>query len=155
MGLVRYQKGNYILTKTGFFILSDTLTKINIDFVHQVCYNAMFYLLDSVRSGKPEGLKVFGEWDTIYEGLTELPEDASDSWFAFDHFYSDQVFREVLPVIFAGKPAKLLDVGGNTGKWAQLCLEYDPEVEVTIVDMQKTLAKAQALVKAKPYRHRL
>ncbi len=34
----------------------------------------MFYLEDSIKKEKPEGLKVFGNWPTIYHGLSELPD---------------------------------------------------------------------------------
>jgi len=155
MGLVMLRKGKYILTKTGFFILHDAMTRINMDFVHHTCYNPVFFLKESIVNGRPEGLKVFGDWDTIYQGLTELPDDVTRSWFGFDHFYSDQVFEELLPIVFENKPAKLMDVGGNTGKWASLCLEYQPDVEVTIVDLPKTLKKALFLAKEKPYHSRL
>ena len=155
MGAVMMRNGRYILTKTGFFLLSDTLTRVNMDFVHHTCYKAMFYLKQSVEKGKPEGLKVLGDWDTIYQGLTELPEEVTESWFGFDHFYSDHVFPDVLPVVFEDKPATLMDVGGNTGKWARQCLEYDPNVEVTIVDLPGTLGKALELAGNQPYRDRL
>lgn len=155
MGLVRLEHGRYIMTKIGFFILHDNLTSVNMDFVHHTCYKAMYYLLDSVRTGKPEGLKVLGNWETVYQGLTELPEEVTKSWFGFDHFYSDNVFQEVLPVIFAEKPGRIMDVGGNTGKWARICLEYDPDVEVTIVDLPKTLKNALELASREPYFHRL
>jgi hypothetical protein len=155
IGVARMKDGKYLLTKTGFFILRDTLTRVNMDFVHLTCYKAMFYLADAVKKGKPEGLKVLGDWDTVYQGLTELPEDVAGSWFGFDHFYSDQVFHDVLPIVFEGKPARVMDVGGNTGKWAKICLEYDKEVEVTIVDLPKTLEKALGLARALPYSSRL
>lgn len=155
MGIVMLREGKYVLTKTGFFLLNDTLTRINMDFVHHTCYNAMFYLLESIKEGKPEGLKVFGDWETVYQGLTELPPDVTESWFNFDHFYSDQVFKDILPIVFEDKPARIMDVGGNTGKWAKICLEYDPECEVTIVDLPKTLGKALSLAEGKDYSNRL
>ena len=34
---------------------------------------------------------------------------------------------------------RLLDVGGNTGRWALKCVGYDPEVEVTIMDLPQQL----------------
>lgn len=136
--------GHYRLSKTGFFIEYDDLTRANMDFVQDVCYQAMFGLEDSVRQGKPEGLKVFGaRWATVYEALAELPPSVRRSWFAFDHFYSDQAFPEVLPLVFAAKPKRLLDVGGNTGKWAMLCAGYNPEVHVTILDLPGQLAEAR------------
>jgi len=132
--MVRLVEGRYFLTKTGFYILSDELTKVNMNFVHDVNYLGMFNLQESIRNGKPEGLKVFGEWDTIYEGLSELPEKVKESWFAFDHYYSDYAFPELMPIIFKGSPGKILDVGGNTGKFSIKCAEHNNEVLLTILD---------------------
>ncbi|RPE09477.1 class I SAM-dependent methyltransferase [Chitinophaga lutea] len=125
----------YTLTKTGFFILNDTLTRINMDFSADVCYKAMYHLQDSLTEGKPLGLKELGEWETIYPGLSLLPEPARTSWFNFDHYYSDLAFPAVLPIVFEQKPKKLLDIGGNTGKWSMACARYNEDVHVTIVDL--------------------
>jgi ubiquinone/menaquinone biosynthesis C-methylase UbiE len=145
IGLIIHRDNKYTLTKTGSFILNDRLTRINMDFVQDVCYKGMFFLEESIRTGKPEGLKVFGEWPTIYEGLSKLPPDVQESWFAFDHFYSDYAFSEVLPHVFHHKPRTLLDIGGNTGKWAMQCFQYDPDVIVTIMDLpgQVEMARKQ------------
>ena len=78
------------------------------DFVHDVNYLGMFKLQDAIKKGKPEGLKVFGEWDTIYEGLSELPEKVNESWFSFDHYYSDYAFPELMPIIFENFLEKFL-----------------------------------------------
>jgi ubiquinone/menaquinone biosynthesis C-methylase UbiE len=143
MGIVRMQNEKYILTKTGFFILNDTMTMINMDFVHDVCYEPFFYLEESVRTGKPEGLKVFGEWNTIYPGLQFLPEQAKKSWFGFDHYYSDVSFPEIIPLIAKDNPSTLMDVGGNTGKFAIQCVTQIPGLEATIVDLPDTLNAAR------------
>ena len=50
--------------------------------------------------------------------------------------------------MLASGPKRLLDVGGNTGKWALLCLNRDPELEVTILDHAGQLARAQAAADA-------
>jgi ubiquinone/menaquinone biosynthesis C-methylase UbiE len=143
MGICRMKEEKYILTKTGHFILNDPLTIANMDFVHHVCYQPFFSLEESIVSGKPEGLRVFGPWETIYPAVPVLPEKARESWYRFDHYYSDIVFPEVMPLIFSGKPATILDVGGNVGKFALMCAAYDPEVVVTIVDLPETLALAR------------
>jgi ubiquinone/menaquinone biosynthesis C-methylase UbiE len=115
------------------------------DFVHDVCYEGMFYLDKSIQNEKNEGLKIFGQWSTIYEGLSKLPAHVQKSWFGFDHFYSDYAFQQILPLVFKNKPKTLLDIGGNTGKWAIQCLEFDPDVQITITDLpgQIELAKKQ------------
>ena len=148
MELVRVEDDLYFITKTGFFLLSDPLTQVNMNFVHDVNYKGFFSLEESVRNGKPEGLKVFGDWDTIYEALSQLPEHVQTSWFDFDHYYSDNAFPEILPVIFKNNPRKLLDVGGNTGKWAIKCGKYNDEIKITILDLPGQLEKAQKNIDA-------
>ena len=135
MGIVMMRDEKYILTKTGFFILHDSMTRVNMDFVHDVCYEPFFSLEESVKTGKPSGLKVFGEWKTIYQGLQFLPEKAKKSWFGFDHFYSDVAFPEIIPLIAEANPKNLMDVGGNTGKFAIQCIKQIPGLKVAIVDL--------------------
>ncbi|CAN5436903.1 methyltransferase [soil metagenome] len=136
IGLLIRNEGFYKITKTSFFILHDELTNVNMDFTQDVCYQGMFSLEESIKKEKPVGLKVFGEWATIYEALsTNLPEKAKKSWFAFDHFYSDYAFPEALPIIYQHHPKTLLDIGGNTGKWSLKSSDYDPNVRVTIMDL--------------------
>ena len=122
MGLVKLLPGEgelrFTLGKVGFFILEDEMTRVNMDFTNDVCYQGAFALGESVLKGSPEGLKVFGDWATVYEGLSRLPERVKESWFAFDHFYSDIAFPEALPIVYGKKPARLFDIGGNTAKWA-------------------------------------
>ena len=130
------EEARFVLGKTGWFLLEDEMTIVNFNFVNDVCYKGAFELGRSVKSGKPLGLEVFGyEGKTIYEVLSALPEHVKKSWFAFDHFYSDIGFEKALPIVFAGKPKKIIDIGGNTAKWAICCCRYDPDVEVTIVDL--------------------
>lgn len=74
-----------------------------------------------------------------YEGLSQLPEQVQKSWFGFDHFYSDQSFGKALEIVFSHHPKRLLDIGGNTGRWATQCVQYNKEVEVTIVDLPQQL----------------
>jgi len=143
MGIVKMQEEKYILTKTGFFMLNDNMTRVNMDFVHDVCYEPFFYLEESVRTGKPEGLKVFGEWKTIYPGLQFLPENAKKSWFGFDHFYSDVAFPEIIHLIAGDNPSTLMDIGGNTGKFAMQCVTQIPGLKATIVDLPDTLNAAK------------
>lgn len=133
--MVMAKEGLFYITKTGYFILSDELTKVNMDFTHDVNYLGMFNLQDSIKNGKPEGLKVFGKWDTVYEALSELPEKVRESWFGFDHYYSDYAFPEVLPHIFANNPKKILDVGGNTGKFSIFCAKNNSDIHMTILDL--------------------
>lgn len=130
------ENGRLILSKIGYFLADDYLTKVNMDFMQDVCYDGAKYLEASIRSGRPEGLKVFGDkWKTVYEALAYLPERVRKSWFAFDHNYSDNIFPETLDIVFSDKPAKLYDIGGNTARWALTCVKHDPDVQVTIIDL--------------------
>ncbi|MCL1836858.1 MAG: class I SAM-dependent methyltransferase [Treponema sp.] len=134
----------FILGKIGWFLLEDDMTRVNFNFVNDVCYKGAFELTKSVKDGKPLGLEVFGSGGkTIYEILSVLPEHVRKSWFAFDHFYSDIGFAEALPVVFSRNPKKIIDIGGNTAKWALCCCRYDPRVEVTIVDLPGQIAEAE------------
>jgi hypothetical protein len=140
--LVALEGGRYVLTKVGYFVLADPMTRVNIDFVHDVCYRAFFHFDRTIREGRAVGLEELGPWKTLYEGVTELPSQVQQSWYAFEHFYSDGVFELVLPRVLAHAPKRLLDVGGNTGKWALLCCAQDPTIEVTIADLPGQLSRA-------------
>ncbi|NQU32171.1 MAG: SAM-dependent methyltransferase [Bacteroidetes bacterium] len=140
--LVMVKDQKYYITKTGYFILSDELTNVNMDFTHDVNYQGMMHLEESILNGKPEGLKVFGKWGTVYEALSELPSQARKSWFAFDHYYSDYAFPEVLPYIFKSSPKKILDVGGNTGKFSIYCAKHNEDVHMTILDLPGQISDA-------------
>jgi hypothetical protein len=131
------------LGKVGYFILEDEMTRVNMDFTQDVCYEGAFRLGASIDTGKPEGLKVFGEWNTVYEGLSQLPEQVKKSWFSFDHFYSDCAFPEALPIVYGKKPTRLFDIGGNTAKWAIASCKFDPDVNVTIIDLPGQVAMAK------------
>ena len=147
LGLVLANKKKYTLGKTGHFILHDPLTIANMDFINDVNYKGLFYLEESIKNGKAEGLKEFGEWQTIYEGLSQLPEQAQKSWFAFDHFFSDNAFPKVLPLIYKnGSVKKILDIGGNTGKWAIASTDYSPNIHVTIMDLPGQLDVAKTKI---------
>ncbi len=129
----------FVLSKLGWLLLSDPLIAVNIDFNHDVNYLGMHRMEQALLDGRPEGLRAFGNWKTIYEGLSELPDPARESWFRFDHFYSDHSFDEALEIVFARRPKRLFDVGGNTGRWAARCVDYDPDVHVTIMDLPQQL----------------
>lgn len=137
--LVDPEKERYVLSKVGWFLLTDHLTRVNLDFNHDVNYQGLFHLEEALKEGRPAGLRHFGPWETIYEGLSQLPEGVQKSWFAFDHFYSDSAFDEALKVVFRQKVKRLLDVGGNTGRWATRCVAHEADVEVTIVDLPQQL----------------
>lgn len=137
--LIDTKTDRYRLSKVGWFLLKDDMVSVNIDFNHDVNYEG-FYLLDkALETGTPAGLKHFGDWPTLYEGLSRLPEDVKRSWFAFDHYYSDHSFAEALQILLARNSRQILDVGGNTGKFARFVTERVPDAEVTICDLPQQL----------------
>ena len=145
--IVNPETDRYSITKTGWFLQNSDIVRINLDFNHDVNYEGMFRLEESLLEGKPVGLKYFGSWPTIYEGLSSLPEQVQKSWFAFDHHYSDISFRDALKVVFSLKPARIMDVGGNTGRFALRCVAQDPDVKVTIVDLPQQIGLMKANIK--------
>jgi hypothetical protein len=146
IGLVVLNDDKYTITKTGTYIHNDPLTNVNMNFVHDVCYKGLFALDKSIETGKPEGLKAFGEWDTIYEGLSSLPPNVQKSWFAFDHYFSDLAFPPALAKVYSGKIKKILDIGGNTGKWAIASARFQKDIEITIMDLPGQLEVARQKV---------
>ena len=148
--IVDPETGRYSLAKTGWFLLHDESTRVNLDFNHDVNYQGMFYLEEALREGKPAGLKCLGDWPTVYEGLSTLPEQAQKSWFAFDHFYSDGSFEQALELVFSRPTKHLMDVGGNTGRWAMQCVRHNPDVEVTIVDLPQQIGMMREQTAGQP-----
>ena len=133
----------YYLSKLGTILLDDEMTRVNFDFTRNVCYRAAAHLDASLLEGRPAGLQELGPWATLYEGLSVLPEPARRSWHVFDHFYSDRAFPAACEKLAMDPPARLLDVGCNTGKWAQLCLNRLPSLEIGLVDLQLQLECAR------------
>lgn len=155
-GAIEYtDKDTVLATMTGYFLNSDLMTHVNLNFVNDVCYEGSKFIKDSVQTGKPEGLKVFGNWPTIYEGLSQLPDQVKQSWFAFDHYYSDEAFKDALKIVFEEKPSLLFDIGGNTGKWAFACCNYDPDVKVKILDLPGQLNVSKQNATEKQLLHRI
>ncbi len=149
--LVDTETDRFTLSKTGWFLLNDAATRVNIDFNHDVNYEGWFHLEEALKEGRPAGLEHFGSWPTIYEALSELPPQVQKSWFGFDHFYSDTSFPEALEIVFGKYHTRsLYDVGGNTGKWALQCVNHDPNVEVTILDLPQQIRMMEANTEGKP-----
>lgn len=142
--IVWRRDGRYRIGKLGRYLLDDELTRVNLDFSRDVCYRAAAHLDESLREGRPAGLKELGPWPTLYEGLSAMSEPARGSWHAFDHFYSDRAFPEVCERLAANAPDRLLDVGCNTGKWAKTCLQRFAKLELGLVDLPLQLERARA-----------
>jgi len=143
LGVVEVENDTVKISKVGFFLLKDEMTKVNINFMNDVCYQGAKAMTDSIKTGKPEGLKELGNWPTIYQGLSVLPEPAKQSWFEFDHYYSDGAFPVALKTVFRTNPKYIFDIGGNTGKWSFACCKYDADVKIKILDLPVQLKVAK------------
>lgn len=135
MGILLYREGRFYCSKAGWFLLNDEMVRVDMDFNHDVNYIGMFNLEEAIREGRPAGLRHFGDWKTIYEALPHLPEDVKKSWFAFDHYYSDHSFSEALAVLMRRGGKNILDVGGNTGRFALEAVAYDKDAQITVMDL--------------------
>ncbi len=153
--IVDAETDRYTISKVGWFLLTDQSAMANMEFNHDVNYRGMFYLDEALKTGKPAGLKTLGDWSTIYEGLSKLDPQVQKSWFGFDHFYSDHSFDEALKIVFGKKPKRLMDVGGNTGRFALRCVDYDKDVNVTIVDLPGQIGMMNRNKKGKPGEDRI
>lgn len=143
------------LTKIGYFLNYDNTVNVNLNFANDVCYKGLFHLNESIKTGKPEGLKELGQWQTIYEGLSQLKPTEQKSWFDFDHHYSDTIFEEALERIFGKKPKTIFDIGGNTGKFSIKCCNFDQDVKVKIIDLQGQLNMAMANAENNGFKNRI
>ncbi len=134
----------YRLSKIGMVLVDDKLTNVNFDFTNEVCYQGLASLTESLRTQKPVGLKTFTtEHDTIYPIISSLPTEARKAWFAYDHFYSDHTFQKALEKIWSlTNVTKIIDVGGNSGRFALEATSFDKNVQVTIVDLPQQCALA-------------
>lgn len=147
------------LGKIGFFLMSDNMTQVNMNFVEDICYRGAENLEESIRSGKPIGLQHLGPWKTVYEGLSKLTNPQKKSWFGFDHFYSDLAFPEALPIVFENlaqnTSARLFDIGGNTAKWAIACCKYNSNIKISIIDLPGQTEVAEKNAKAAGFKDRI
>ncbi len=141
--IVKISNNKYHITKTGYFLLKDKMTRVNMDYNHDVNYQGLYYLDESIKEGKASGLKIFGEWETIYPALSSLPTKAQNSWFSFDHFYSDTAFDDAIEILLKNNPRKILDIGGNTGKFSIQLAKKSSDAHITILDLPEQILLAR------------
>ena len=169
-GIVNSNDGIYSITPLGQAFLYDEMTRVNFNFVKDVCYKGAEKLTESFITGEPKGLKaMFGDAATIYPYLSKLPQDMKNSWFEFDHYYSDNcfdiVYKIITPVsqIFdiganTGKyladrsynfiyniktiitpVSQIFDIGANTGKFEKVCRKYNKDINLTLIDLPQNI----------------
>lgn len=142
IGLVKKEEDKYSTTKLGQLFLYDEMTRVNFNFVKDVCYKGAFYLTDSFREGVPFGLKeLFNNFQeknkTIYPYLSILPDKIRQSWYEFDHHYSNNCFDIIYEII--KNETKIFDIGGNTGIFEKICLKNNPSIDITMIDLDKNI----------------
>ena len=85
-GLVIKTGEKYVNSLVASAFLHNEMTKVNFNFVKDVCYLGASELANSFEQEKALGCKKFiGDYETIYNALHELPCDVKKSWFEFDH----------------------------------------------------------------------
>ncbi len=131
-------EGKYSITLLGRAFLYDEMTRVNFNFVRDICYLGADKLAESFRSGKPEGLKeIYPDAETIYTHISRLPEKMRKSWYEFDHYYSDNSFDIVYSIL---KPCgSIFDIGANTGKFERVCLKNNPNQDITMIDLRENI----------------
>lgn len=144
------EDGVYSITKIGYFIENDEMTKNQLGFCKYVCYEGMDKLDEALTSGKPSGLSVFNkDWETIYPHLKDLPEKAKEYWFKWDHQFSQSAFKEAIKIIDEKYKHELIyDVGGNTGKFSICVCQNTKDTKVKILDLPSQIQMAQENIKA-------
>ena len=143
-GLVQYEDGKFSSTKLSQSFLYDEMTRVNFNFMKDVCYLGASELSKSFKTSEPCGLhKFIGDYPTIYPALTKLPPEIQKSWYEFDHFYSDGCFEEALKIIFKNNPEEIFDIGGNTGKFEKACLAYNENCKITMLDLPENIERAK------------
>ncbi|WP_354622766.1 methyltransferase [Psychromonas sp. MME2] len=60
-----------------------------------------------------------------------------------------------MQTIFKDKPKRIFDIGGNTGRWSLQCVNYDSDVEMTIIDLPQQIEMAMKNVKAQGFADRI
>lgn len=143
--VIESEEHRFILSKTGRYLASDPMTRVNFDFSADTCYAGMAHLAEALKTSKPAGLRELDtEHETVYQALSTLKEPAKSSWFSYDHFYSDCSFKSALDEIFRRlTPHTVYDIGGNTGKFATAVVKSKPDCHVTIIDLPQQCAMAE------------
>ncbi len=128
------------ITGVGVAFLRDSQLQKSAEFVHHVCHQGAFHMEEALRTGRPAGLRVHGEWSTVYEAVPHLPTPVRESWYAYDHQYSDAIFVRAIRFLRHRFVRRVLDVGANTGRFARLA---GANMDVTMLDHPAELAIAR------------
>lgn len=135
--LTRDDEGRLLSTRVGDLLVLDEMTRVNFFFSDRMNYAGLDKTLDSLLEGRPVGLSAFHpDWQTIYPHLPDLPASAQKAWFTFDHFHSDRAYRAAIEQLDCMADfRKLVDIGGNTGRFTKLFLSTHPAAQAYFVDL--------------------
>ncbi len=137
-GIVKCEGGKYSITRLGQAFLYDEMTRVNFNFVRDICYLGADKLVQSFKNGRSEGLKeIYPEAQTIYTHISRLPEKMRTSWYEFDHYYSDNSFDIIYEILKTS--GKIFDIGANTGKFERVCLKNNPNQDITMIDLKENI----------------
>ena len=86
MGALKLEDEIYTITRIGYFLLNDEMTKINMDFNHDVNYQGLFYLDEALKNDRPFGLhKIFSNEKTkfciLYRKRRKICQKKKDEMF--------------------------------------------------------------------------
>lgn len=138
IGIVKQKEGIFNITPMGRAFLYDEMTRVNFNFVKDVCYSGASELANSFKSSSPKGFQQLKQdAKTIYPYLSELPTKMRKSWYEFDHYYSDNCFDIIFEILDTDK--KIFDIGGNTGKFEKVCLKKNSNIDITMLDLPKNI----------------
>ncbi len=137
-GVVENNYGVFTITHLGRAFLYDEMTRVNFNFVKDVCYKGADELCASFVNSSPEGLKkMYPDSKTIYPKISELPDSMRKSWYEFDHYYSDNCFEIIYRIL--EREEKIFDIGANTGKFEKVCLKHNPRCDITMIDLDENI----------------
>lgn len=102
--LVFLKNDHYFLTKTGHHLIHDRMRRVNMDFTQDVRYQGMFHLNAALAQSRTAGLKVFGNWPTIYPALDVLPAKVQQAGLLSIIFTRMRHFRLHCPTPFSMVP---------------------------------------------------
>lgn len=138
LNIVVIRDRKYYPTPLMEALLYDEMTRVNFNFVKDVCYTGASDLKSSFESSSPNGFKkMMPEAETIYPYLAQLPDEMRKSWYEFDHYYSDNCFKIIYKFIENEK--QIFDIGGNTGKFEKVCLKNNPHCNITMIDLPENI----------------
>lgn len=138
LGILEQKSEKFYITKLGKCFLYDDMTIANFNFVKDVCYRGAEKLTESFLNNEPMGLKeIYPNSKTIYPYLSKLPDKMKQSWYEFDHYYSDNCFDIIYHILKDNK--KIFDIGGNTGKFERVCLKNNPNIDITMIDLEENI----------------